>query len=161
VNIPINKFDVIKIIIIIIFLFFITVNIYGQENKLNWLTDFDEATYASCELEKPILMYFTGSDWCAPCKKLKEDFFNTEEFKIEAKKFVLLMIDLPRRNGIISPEQKRKNMILMQDYNRRNSFPSMIGLCAYGKTLGSINGYNRANGTGDYFDFLKKISQEY
>jgi len=147
--------------IILLFLFLSAGIIYAQESKLNWLTDFDEASKVSEKQSKPILMYFTGSDWCAPCKKLKADFFNTEKFASESQKFVLLMVDLPRRSGIISQDQKRKNMILMQDYNRRNSFPTLLGLDAFGKTLGSIDGYSGANGTGEYFAFLKKILDKY
>ena len=71
------------------------------------------------------------------------------------------MVDLPRRNDIITPDQKRKNMILMQDYNRRGSFPTLVGLDADGKTLGNINGYSRSFGTDDYFAFLKKILKKY
>ncbi len=146
---------------IIIFLFICAGNAYSQDLKLNWLTDFNEAKQISAKQDKPILIYFTGSDWCAPCKKLKTDFFNTEKFVVESQKFILLMVDLPRRNDIITPDQKRKNMILMQDYNRRGSFPSLVGLDADGKTLGNINGYSRSFGTDDYFAFLKKILKKY
>ena len=136
-------------------------SVYSQESTLNWLTDFDEAKQISEKQKKPILMYFTGSDWCSPCKKLKKDFFNSEEFIIKSKDFVLLMVDLPRRNDLISPEQKRKNMLLMQDYNRRGSFPTLVGLKADGKVLGDINGYSESYGTGDYFRFLEKITKKF
>ena len=147
--------------LIILLLFICVGTVYGQESKLNWLLDFDEAKQTSVKQDKPILVYFTGSDWCAPCKKLKADFFNTEKFTTESQKFVLLLVDLPRRNDIITLDQKRKNMILMQDYNRRSSFPTLIGLDADGKTLGDINGYSRSSGTDDYYDFLKKILKKY
>ena len=146
---------------IIIFLFFCVGNVYAQDVKLNWLTDFDEAKLSSVKLDKPILVYFTGSDWCSPCKKLKTDFFNTEKFTSESQKFVLLLVDLPRRSDIITPDQKRKNMILMQDYNRRGSFPTLVGLDADGKVLGDINGYSSSFGTDDHFAFLKKILKKY
>ncbi|WP_378175634.1 thioredoxin family protein [Aquimarina sp. SS2-1] len=53
----------------------ITTILFGQENELQWLTDFEAAKQVSKDTKKPILMYFTGSDWCAPCMMLKEDFF--------------------------------------------------------------------------------------
>lgn len=141
--------------------FVFVATIYGQENKLNWLTDFEVAKQVSKKQCKPILMYFTGSDWCAPCKMLKADFFNSEKFSIKSQEFVLLMVDLPRRNDLITPEQKRMNMLLMQDYNRRGSFPTLIGLDATGKVLGDINGYSSRSGTDDYFAFLEKIIKKY
>lgn len=147
--------------LIILYLFIYIGTVYAQESKLNWLTDFDKAKQTSAKQDKPILMYFTGSDWCAPCKSLKADFFNTDDFAIEAQKFVLLLVDLPRSNDIITQDQKRKNMILLQDYNRRSSFPTLVGFNADGKTLGDINGYNKNSGTDDYFAFLKKILEKY
>lgn len=147
--------------IIILFWFICTVNVYGQDLKLNWLTDFSEAKQVSAKQDKPILVYFTGSDWCAPCKKLKADFFDTEKFVTESQKFVLLMVDLPRRNDIITLDQKRKNMILMQDYNRRGIYPTLLGLNTEGKVIDDINGYSSRYGTDEYFKFLKKILKEY
>ena len=147
--------------IIVIFLFICAGSTYGQHPKLNWLTDFDEAKQVSEKQDKPILVYFTGSDWCAPCKKLKADFFNSEKFMKKSKEFILLMVDLPRRQDLISPEQKRKNMLLVQDYNRRGSYPTLVGLNANGKVLGDISWYSRSYGTGDHFAFLEKILKEY
>jgi thioredoxin-related protein len=143
--------------IIVIVLFICAGNIYAQESKLNWLTDLDEAKQMSEEMDKPILMYFTGSDWCAPCKKLKTDFFDSEKFIKKSQRFVLLKVDLPRRSDIISQDQKRKNMLLMQKYNRRGSFPTMVGMNSEGKVLGDINGYNRAEKTDKHFVFLDEI----
>jgi len=148
-----------KLVVILLFLCVRTV--YGQESKLNWLLDFNEAKLISLKQDKPILIYFTGSDWCAPCKKLKSDFFSTEKFASESQKFVLLLVDLPRKNDIITPEQKSKNMILMQDYNRRSSFPTLVGLDSEGNKLGDINGYSRSYGTDDYYVFLNKILKKY
>lgn len=147
--------------LILLFLLTVVGSVYSQESKLIWLTDFDEAKIVSAKQEKPILMYFTGSDWCSPCKKLKADFFNSEKFLLKSQDFVLLMVDLPRRNDLITPEQKRKNMMLMQDYNRRGSFPTLVGLDAEGKTLGDINGYSENFGTGDHFKFLEKIIKKF
>ncbi|MEJ6792945.1 MAG: thioredoxin family protein [Lacinutrix sp.] len=78
-------------------------------SNINWLTDFDDAKKASSTLGKPILIYFTGSDWCPPCKMLKTDFFNSEAFELKSKNFVLLMVDMPRRLDIITEEQRNKN----------------------------------------------------
>ena len=69
---------------------------YGQEykTKVNWLTDFELAKKQAKEQKKPILMLFTGSDWCPPCKMLKKDFFNSDKFADRSKDFVMLMVCL-------------------------------------------------------------------
>ena len=47
-----------------------------------------------------MLIFFTGSDWCGPCKMLVEDFFESDKFKeIAEKEFVLYEADFPRNKG--------------------------------------------------------------
>jgi thioredoxin-related protein len=130
---------------------------YGQESELEWYTDFEVAKQEAKSQDKPILMYFTGSDWCGPCKKLKADFFSSKKFLKESNVVVLLMIDLPRSRGIITAEQQRKNMLLMQRYNRRGSFPTLVGLSHEGKVITEISGYNRNRDTEKHFKFLANI----
>jgi len=147
-----------KLILFTLLIF--ALNSYAQESELNWLTDFELAKQEAKAQDKPILMYFTGSDWCAPCKKLKADFFNSEKFAKASSNVVLLMIDLPRRSGIITPAQKRKNMLLMQRYNRRGSFPALVGLNFEGKILKELNGYNAQRDTSKHFEFIVDIVKQ-
>ena len=66
--------------LVFLFLVLISTTISAQDSQLNWLLDFDRAKNISKEQDKPILVYFTGSDWCGPCKRLKADFFSSEGF---------------------------------------------------------------------------------
>ena len=60
-------------------------------------TNYAEAKLAAAALDRPILMDFTGSDWCVFCKKLHREVFDTPEFLAWAqKKVVLLELDYPR-----------------------------------------------------------------
>ncbi len=43
----------------------------------DWLTSWDEAAKQSKKSGKPILIDFTGSDWCGWCIKLKKEVFDT------------------------------------------------------------------------------------
>ena len=62
-----------------------------------WLTDFEAAKKQAAEQKKPILMFFTGSDWCGWCKKLHEDVLDKSEFQDFAKDgLVLVELDFPR-----------------------------------------------------------------
>ena len=58
-------------------------------------------------------------------------------------------------------KQRRMNMLVNQDYNKRGSFPTLVGLDANGKVLGDIIGYGRNIGTDDHFAFLDKILKQY
>ena len=43
-------------------------------NDSKWLTNYDTAISKAKKQKKNVLVYFTGSDWCPPCKMLKTDF---------------------------------------------------------------------------------------
>lgn len=132
-----------------------------EESNLNWLTDFEEAKQISSKENKPILMYFTGSDWCSPCKMLKKDFFNTPEFEKRAQKMVLLMVDMPRRVDVISKEQKEKNKMLVLTYNTEGSYPNIIALNSRGSIIGELSGYTFLRETDRHYAFVDSVIENY
>ncbi|WP_298516862.1 thioredoxin family protein [uncultured Kordia sp.] len=142
--------------------FFIGFSALAQEEvKLNWLTDFEEAKKVAKKEKKPILIYFTGSDWCPPCKMLKEDFFYTAKFKEKAKDFVLVMADFPRRIDIITEDQRQENLKLAKKYNTKNKFPNIVAVNHTGKELDNIMSYNMMRDTKRHYKFLDKILKKY
>ena len=50
----------------------------GEEG---WLVDFAKAKAQSAKEGKPILMEFTGSDWCPPCKALHKNVLTSDIFR--------------------------------------------------------------------------------
>ena len=46
-----------------ILLLFLSINVFSQEGDLKWHTDLNKAIEISIESEKPLFMFFTGSDW--------------------------------------------------------------------------------------------------
>ncbi|WP_299254404.1 thioredoxin family protein [uncultured Aquimarina sp.] len=142
--------------------FIITSAVLAQEDQLHWLTDFETAKQVSENTKKPILMYFTGSDWCAPCIMLHEDFFSTEKFKNQSQKVVLLKVDIPRRMDIISEEQLKANKKLLSKYNKQGGFPNIIAVDRTGKVLGSQGSYSSSlRDPGRYFSFVTTIIENY
>lgn len=66
-----------------------------------WLTDFEAAKAEARSEERPILLNFTGSDWCPPCKVLKRDVFDSEAFADYASEsLVLVEVDFPQRSEL-------------------------------------------------------------
>ncbi|EDM44031.1 hypothetical protein SCB49_10587 [unidentified eubacterium SCB49] len=124
----------------------------------NWLTNLEEAKAIAKRERKPILLYFTGSDWCAPCVSLKKDFFETEEFVQYQDEFVMVYIDLPRRLDIISPEQMEYNKKIIAKY-KTNTFPRMMILDSSGREKDDLHGYSSYNtykDTSHHFNMIKK-----
>ncbi len=135
-------------------------NSVAQESEsLSWLTNLEEAKEIAKKEKKPILVYFTGSDWCAPCKSLKVDFFDSPKFKEQSTGLVLVMIDYPRRIDIISEEQMEYNKNIIEKYNTDKSFPKLVGLNHRGKEIAEISGYSPMRDTTYHFKFLEEVLQ--
>ena len=73
----------------------------AQTIDLNWHTDLSKAVSISINEKKPIMLFFTGSDWCGWCMRLKKEVFNHEKFKIWSDdKIILVELDFPRRKKL-------------------------------------------------------------
>ena len=72
-----------------------SITINAQEN-LKWHTDMKEAVAISKSENKPLFLFFTGSDWCGWCIRLQKEVFNTPEFLAWSEKVVLVDLDFPR-----------------------------------------------------------------
>lgn len=86
-----------KKIILLTFLMLSSVSLQAQE-ELTWHTDLTKATDISIKENKPLFLFFTGSDWCGWCIRLQNEVFKTPEFISWAKKNVVLVeLDFPKR----------------------------------------------------------------
>jgi len=146
-----------KNVVMLLFLF-VSSCFYAQEhgNRLVWETDFEVAKNQSKLENKPILILFTGSDWCQPCKNLNKDFFQSEPFIAKSKKFVLLLVDFPRKKELISLDQERANKVLSSKYGVR-SFPTIIAVNYKGAIIDKIKSYSSGRDTHYHFEFIDKI----
>ena len=87
-----------KKILLIAFLTLTSMSIQAQE-ELTWHTDMSKATDVSIKENKPMFLFFTGSDWCGWCIRLQKEVFKTPEFIKWAKENVVLVeLDFPRKN---------------------------------------------------------------
>jgi thioredoxin-related protein len=87
-----------KKILLIAFLTLTSMSIQAQE-ELTWHTDMSKATDISIKENKPMFLFFTGSDWCGWCIRLQKEVFKTPEFIKWAKDNVVLVeLDFPRKN---------------------------------------------------------------
>lgn len=96
----------------------------AQETKLNWLTDFNEAKQVALKENKPLMLFFTGSDWCGWCKRLQSEVLQTGDFATWANEnVVLLELDFPRRTKL-DQKQQYQNYYLQQKLGVRG-FPTI------------------------------------
>jgi thioredoxin-related protein len=121
-----------------------------------WLTDYKKAQQQAKASNKLLLLEFTGSDWCPPCRMLQKDVLSTPEFKdFASKNFVLVEIDFPRAKEQ-TRELAEQNQMLAQRFGIQG-FPSIIVVNSDGKKLGELVGYDSRAGWKGYIDSLEKI----
>ena len=77
--------------ILVVVLVALSVNGFAQQKEIEWHTDVNKAIEISTQTGKPLFFFFTGSDWCGWCIKLKKAVFSKPEFKKWAAKSVVLV----------------------------------------------------------------------
>jgi len=125
----------------------------GAEH-LGWMTDFEAAKAKAAAENKPMLVDFTGSDWCIWCVKLDDEVFSKPGFQDYAKaNLILVEIDFPRKKEQ-SAELKQQNNALAQKYAVRG-YPTILLLDAKGEVLAKT-GY-RKGGPDQYVEHLRGL----
>lgn len=110
---------------------------YAQEG-LTWYNDMTKAVAISQKEQKPMFLFFTGSDWCGWCMRLQNEVFKTPEFISWAKEHVVLVeLDYPRRTE--QPEQIKMQNAQMQQMFQVQGYPTVWFVKPTVKEDGKIN----------------------
>ncbi len=84
-----------------------------------------------------MLVSFTGSDWCAWCKRLKEEILTKPHFLEYAKEqLVLVELDFPHEKQL-PPDQARQNALWAQKY-AVSDYPTILLLNSAGVEIGRL-----------------------
>ncbi len=120
-----------------------------------WTTDYAAAVKESKKTNKPILMNFTGSDWCGWCIRLKNEVFSKEDFvKYANENLILLELDFPRRKQI-AQDLRVQNYGLAQKHGVRG-YPTIIMINGDEKVL--FRGGYAAGGPTPYIQNLERAA---
>ncbi|HKQ40584.1 MAG TPA: thioredoxin family protein [Verrucomicrobiae bacterium] len=123
-----------------------------------WMTDLAKAQEKAKTEKKMVLVDFTGSDWCPPCRALHKNVFSSEEFAEFAKKnLVLVEIDFPRKKE--QSEQLKKTNRELAKKHEIDGYPTVIVFDSEGKQLDKKVGYSGA-GAKEYVGQLQKIKDK-
>lgn len=123
-----------------VFLFFFCVLGFSQD----WKASYTDALASSKDEDKPIVLVFAGSDWCAPCIKLEKNIWQSEAFKTHAvSNYILYKADFPRKKAnALSPEIAKQNAVLADRFNAKGYFPLVVVLDKQERVLGQL-GYQK------------------
>lgn len=126
-----------------------------QAKEVKWNTNYAVAQKMAAEKKIPILMLFSGSDWCPPCIMLDNNVLKTLQFAEFAAsgKAVLFHADFPRRKK--QPHQLTvQNNQLMEKYQIQG-VPSIVLTDAAGKEF-ARTGY-RPGTVEKYIEHLEEL----
>lgn len=131
---------------LLIALFLVVGSMTVQAQELEWHTDINKAVKLSEKSKKPLLMFFTGSDWCGWCIRLQNEVLKTPDFAKWAKENVILVeLDFPRR----TPQTdaiKKQNFELQQFFAVRG-YPTVWFASATQDKTGKVS-FTQLGSTG-------------
>jgi thioredoxin-related protein len=117
-----------------------------QAQELKWETDINKAISVSNKTKKPMLLFFTGSDWCGWCIRLQKEVLKTPEFATWATKNVVLVeLDYPRSKS--QSEQIKKQNNVLQETFEVQGFPTVYFATAKSNNKKEVN-YSKIGSTG-------------
>ncbi|HUR46374.1 MAG TPA: thioredoxin family protein [Candidatus Saccharimonadales bacterium] len=114
-------------------------------NGAEWLSDYPTALAKARASGKPVLIDFTGSDWCPYCIELKKNALSTGEFESFAdQNLILVEVDFPRRKKLPA-QQLNANEALARRFGIEG-FPTLVLVNGEGKVLGRVPSVNNPAG---------------
>ena len=88
---------------------------------------------------RPVLLVFSGSDWCAPCIHLKRDVLTDTTFlRYAGQHVVLLEADFPQRKKLPPPLVAAYEQ-LAEAYNKEGTFPKLVLIGPDKKLLATLS----------------------
>jgi thioredoxin-related protein len=125
-----------KKVMVLVFFFVISLG-YSQD----WKTNFELVKKEAASQSKPVVLVFSGSDWCAPCIKLDKSIWQSTEFKeYAASNLILERADFPKKKqNQLDADLQKQNEKLAERYNKEGIFPLVVVLDSKGTVLGKAS----------------------
>ncbi len=129
-------------------LFLLPVSLKSQQvtpfDNTLWHTQYTEALAFAKTDTLPMILVFSGSDWCKPCIILHEKVLVTDAFSTWAKtNAVLVSVDFPRlKKNALSKEMVKQNEMLAEKFNPGGVFPLVLLLTPEEKIIGNVEFHN-------------------
>jgi len=122
-----------------------------------WTMDLDAAKKAAAEKSLPILLDFSGSDWCGWCKLMETNVFMQAEWKAYATNSIMMvLIDSPRDKSLVPEKYLERNDALNKQFGIEG-FPTFIILDNDGETeLGRL-GAGREKTPESFIGEIKQV----
>lgn len=114
---------------------------------------FSPASAAADSSDRPVLLVFSGSDWCQPCIRFEKQVLSDAAFRQFAEtRLDVVKADFPQRKKL-PPEIIRENERLAERYNPEGGFPHVVLLRA-DRSVWAVLPSNARNG-GEFVGMLE------
>lgn len=124
-----------------------------------WTMDYDAALKLAKEKELPVMLNFTGSDWCGWCKLMDKSVFSQDEWKkYAAENVVLVTLDFPKDDSIVPAKYVDRNRELQEKFEVQG-YPTYVVLDGDGKTVLGKLGAGRDKTPSSFIQEFKGITQ--
>ncbi|SFQ69294.1 thioredoxin family protein [Hymenobacter arizonensis] len=122
-----------------------------------WFSDLGAAQAQAKATNRPLVVVFSGSDWCQPCVVFEQEVFSQPAFAAYAQsRLVLAHFDYPRQaQNQPTPAQVKLNQAAAAQLNREGDFPLAVIVAPDGKVLAKT-GYI-PGGPAAFERYLNKI----
>lgn len=119
--------------------------------------DYEAALSYAKEMNLPIFLNFTGSDWCGWCKLMVSNVFTKSEWSDFAKEnMVLVTLDYPSDKSLVPEEYVERNRTL-QDVFGVTGYPTYIVMESDGFTEFGRTGAGRDKTVDSFISEMKNI----
>lgn len=99
-----------------------------------WTMDLDAAKKVAAEKKLPILLDFSGSDWCGWCKVMEENVFTKPEWAAYVtNNLMMVLLDYPSDKSLVPEKYIERNDVLKNEYGVRG-YPTFVVLDSDGTT---------------------------
>ena len=79
---------------LVISLWYAGYSFWAPSNQIAWTKDLSAAQIKAAELDKPMVLFFTGK-WCSPCRVMKREVWADEEvMDVVNKGFLPVLLDV-------------------------------------------------------------------
>ena len=111
-------------------------------------TDPGRAFLLARQTGKPVLLIFSGSDWCLPCIHLEKQVLSDSTFQaFAAPRLVVLCADFPQRK-----KHDPRSDSLAEAYDAEGAFPKIVLLTAGLRLLAALDYHEQP-----VSDFIREI----
>ena len=111
--------------------------ITNTADSIGWVQSFDDAVALSENSGKPIMLVFSGSDWCSYCQLLEQEVLRTPEFEAwSSDRVIKVMVDFPKYSSQ-SSEVAIQNQNLKQHFaGNLKGYPTVLMIEPNGMVIG-------------------------